>query len=716
MRLVGQICLLGALVGSGYSAAASIMGWRGRQRFIRQTGLAAGIGSVMALTVVVVALAYALLTKDFRFDYVARYSSRLLPWYYSVSSLWVGQAGSLLLWTWFTALLALVFRGGSFRSGLFRNGGREAFDSESLREPAFGVVMGFCCFLTATMVFAADPMAPSLAPPADGAGLSPLLQHPSMLIHPPIVFLGYAAWTIPFALAVTALASGQLTATWAREARPWALFAWIVLGSGILIGAQWAYAELGWGGYWSWDPVENGSLIPWLVGTSAIHSLMAWRYRGMLKKTALVLTITTFGMCNFATFLTRSGIFSSLHAFSQSPIGWLFLALMIAIGLYAVILITLRRHDLTSERSIASLWCRESMVVISTTALVSLAVVVCIGTLSAAISEILIGRKVILGLEFYNNTLIPTGLIALLAAAAAPLLRWGSAPSRAQIKLLGVAAVAGGITGIATFVIGVRHPVWLAVYSLAGFAWVVLASSLLLDAHAFRAGLATGILRALRVRRRQYAGFVVHIGLFCLAIGVTASSLGSQRRDVILHEGESMRWAGRRVKLQRIVQRELPGKHIVEAVLDVQRGSGRPFTIRPAQHFHVRHDQWTTETSVHSSWTGDLYAILHNGEGEDGVRLTLVDNPMMRWIWLGGGIMAVGAVTAIWPARSASLSLPSQNNRQRQRQVTTQPMRAAAVLAAAICSMSLAEKAHGDVTETVDSCHAVKASEGWTNQ
>ncbi len=546
MRLAGQLCLLGAFVGTGYAAFACILGWRNGQRAIRQSGVVSGVASLVALSVTAAILAHALLVKDFRFAYVAQYSSRLLPWQYSVSSFWVGQAGSLLLWTSFSAVLAMAFRFWP------------RCDKAPLREPAFGVLMGFCCFLAAVMVFAADPMAPSLAPPDDGAGLSPILQHPAMLIHPPIVFLGYSAWAIPFALAMTALATGRLDAAWTQDARPWALFAWIVLGIGILMGAHWAYEELGWGGYWGWDPVENGSLIPWLVGTTAIHSMMAWRHRGILKKSAVLLTVATFGMCNFATFLTRSGIFSSLHAFSQSPIGWLFLGFMLVLAVCAVILTVLRRTDLAPANSVATFWCRESLVIANTLALLGLAAVTCVGTLSTAISEAVLGRKIVVGVEFYNNALIPAGLVVLLTTGLAPLLRWGVSPTRSQKKMLWVSASVGCLATVASFVAGVRQPLWVVVCGLFVFAIAAFLSSLYLNARLGGAGSWSGVVSSLQNHRRQNAGFVIHMGFFCLALGVTASSLGSQQREAVMHEGETLAWAGRRVRLAKIVQRELP--------------------------------------------------------------------------------------------------------------------------------------------------------------
>ena len=376
-------------------------------------------------------LAVALLNRDFHFAYVARYCSRSLPWHYALSALWVGQAGSLLLWAWLCGLVSLAFYFAAGRS------------QSSLRIPSTGLLMGFCCFLVTTMVFAADPMAASLAAPRDGAGLSPLLQHPAMMLHPPIVFLGYTLWAIPFALAVAALASGQLDQQWVRLARPWALIAWGVLGSGILLGAEWAYEELGWGGYWSWDPVENGSLMPWLTGTALIHALMAWQCRGVLKRTAAALAIVTFGLCNFATFLTRSGIFSSLHAFSQSPIGWLFLVLMAALALSGVVLIAMRRVVLVAETPVASILSREALIVTSIVALVVLAVATLLGTLSVALSGAIVGRRIIVGTGYYNSILIPVGMLILAMTAVAPLVRWGAPPQPAEKRAIVTAAGCG---------------------------------------------------------------------------------------------------------------------------------------------------------------------------------------------------------------------------------------------------------------------------------
>ena len=528
-------------------------------------------------------LAHALVTKDFRFEYVTQYSDPLLPWHYSLSALWVGQAGSLLVWGWFVAVLAVLFR---FTS---RRGPRE------LRELAFGAQMTYLGFLLAIMVFAADPMAPALVPGAKGDGLSPLLQHPAMLIHPPIVFLGYAAWGIPFALAVAALVSGRLDNAWLQQARPWSLLAWTTLGGGILLGAEWAYEQLGWGGYWAWDPVENGSLMPWLTGTAFIHGLMTWR-QGAFKKTTLFLAIATFGLCNFATFLTRSGIFSSLHAFSQSPIGWMFLLWIAAFAAGGTALIWRRRRQLAAEKPLAALFSREALVLLGILALALLTTVTLLGTLAGAISGLFSGLPIVVGLAFYNNVLIPTGLVLLAVVAAVPLIRWGAGPTRERVRLLAVALVAGLLVALAAPVCGVRGPIGLIVAGLAG---VLLASTFLAIAADSRVGQSprssspngrgrlSGLFAAMARHRRSYAGFVIHLGFGCMAIGIAGSSLGSRENDLSMTRGQTVEWEGRTIRYADLTEQDLRQKVVIAAQLEITEPAGANMCFSPLRFFIV---------------------------------------------------------------------------------------------------------------------------------
>ena len=645
MRIFGELCLLAAFVGSGYAAFACLLAGHPRGARLARSGTGAAMLSCLALTGTLVALAWSLIVKDFQLEYVAHYTDRNLPWHYSLSALWVGQAGSLLLWTWLLAVLSMVFLAARSRS--------EPRESDSLGTGALGILLANVCFLTTIMVFAADPMKASLTPRSEGLGLSPLLQHPRMLIHPPVVFLAYAAWTVPFALASSALIFGDRAGQWTHAARPWAIFAWVVLAAGLLLGADWAYQELGWGGYWGWDPVENGSLLPWLTGTAFIHGLMSWRHRRCLKKMTISLAIATYGLCNFATFLTRSGIFSSVHAFSQSPIGWMFLALMAVLLVGGLALVAYRRQELGPERPIRSIWSREAIVLVSAYLLLLLTTVVFVGTVYTPLSSLLVGRMVQIGPAFYNNVLTPVGLVLLAATAVVPLLRWGAAPrsvSLAALLVCGLAAASGA--GIAAVLFNLRHPVAILVTGLAMLAVLSAAAGVLLDVRG-RSGreLLPAAWLALKTNRRQYAGYVVHLGFACVAIGVTGSSLGTQRYDVDLSEGEVIQWAGRRIEAVRLVQRDEKDKLVAEFELRVSHGSSRPIVLKPARHYYLAQNHWTTEVAIHCTWAGDFYTILHAGLGEGRVALTLMDIPLMRFIWLGGGLAGGAALVAAWPTR-----------------------------------------------------------------
>lgn len=700
MRIVGEAWLLIAFVGAGFAAFANLAPAAREDRRVRRAGAWAANLSVLGLTIVSTILVWALIHKDFAFSYVAQYANRQLSWHYAVSALWVGQAGSLLLWAWMLGVLTLLFRVRSRPVRRDAEGASRASESlspvstpgwsmgveqdrrpnprengasggastisptaadprlaagQTVGDQAFGVLMAYLCFLLAVIVFAADPMEASATRVAEGSGLSPLLQHPAMLVHPPVIFLGYALWTIPFALAAAALVSGRLEEGWICQARPWALTAWCILGIGILVGADWAYEELGWGGYWGWDPVENGSLLPWLTGTALIHALMTWQHCQTLKKSTIGLTIATFALCNFATFLTRSGVFSSLHAFSQSSIGWLFLVLMIGLAVGGIVGVVWRREMLAPGRSLRSALSREALVLLGVLALLLLAVTVLIGTISSALSVLITGRAVLVGPAFYNSVLAPVGLLLILIAAATPLLRWGRGPDRAQTAwLIGSTCIGLAISAAAAWM-GVRQPAALAVAALVGLAVTAFIGAVLLDGKRRAPSRpAWGAWLALRGGRRQYAGFVIHLGLVLLAVGVAGSSLGKHEQDFQLAEGQVVEWAGHRIRVAEARQRELPDRVAAEAVLEFSRPGRRSMTLVPAQHYHTLQRQWTTEVAIGSTWSGDLYTILHGRAPDGRLSLTFVENPLMRWLWLGGAVMVLGTCLRLWPARRRS--------------------------------------------------------------
>ena len=668
MTTLGQICLLVALVGSGFGAFACMVGWSSSHRVLAKSGVVAATAGVAALSMVAAVLAWALVARDFSFTYVAQYSSRELPWQFALSAFWVGQAGSLLLWAWLLGILALVYRFWPRRA------------TDPLVGPAFAVLVACLAFLVAVMVFGADPMEPSLSPPAEGNGLGPALQHPAMLIHPPLVLLSYAGWSVPFALAMAALLTGRLDSGWIRQSRPWALFSWVSLGAGILLGAEWAYEELGWGGYWSWDPVENGSLIPWLTGTALIHTLMAWQYRGVLKKTAILLAVATLALCNFAAFLTRSGIFSSLHAFSQSPIGWMFLALLTGLVAGGVLLVAWRRKSLAPDRPIAGIWTRESLVTISTVSLLLLAAVTLLGTLMIPLSKFVVGRDITVGPAFYNNVLVPLGTMLLAATALAPLTKWVAAPSDAQKRMFFGASGLAILATVVEFALGNRHWFVMLITLLAVFATVAVAGSVVLDARRRASGQGSwgpgfsrsekekppeggtptgqkksqssaALVRALQSNRRQYAGFLIHLGFACLAVGVTGSALGKRECELDMKNGQTIPWAGKLVHFAGLAKCDRPDAIVVQARLDVSRNGGSPVTLLPSQNWQRLQRQWFSRVDINSAWSGDIYAILHGGEGEETIHLTLIDSPRIRWMWLSGYVMAIGAVIGLGSRR-----------------------------------------------------------------
>jgi cytochrome c-type biogenesis protein CcmF len=291
-------------------------------------------------------------------------------------------------------------------------------------------------------------------------------------------------------------------------------------------------------------------------------------------------------------------------------------------------------------------------------------VVTCVGTISTAISDAIFGRRIVVGPAFYNHALIPTGLLLLVTTAVAPLLNWGNAPTPLQKRMLWISSGVGSVVVVMALLCGVRHPILLVVGGLSAFAIVALAGSILIHVRRQPSGnFGRDLLETLRDGRRQYAGFLIHMGLFCLALGVAGSSLGTQRHETIMRRGETIEWAGRRVRLVQITQREFPDKLVAEAHLEIRKGLARPCKLIPAQHYHLLQKEWTSEVDIQSTWTGDLYSILHSGEGEGRVRLTLVENPMMRWIWLGGWMMGAGSIIALWPATRSS-RFPSTSSRR----------------------------------------------------
>ena len=553
---LGAAALGCAFLVAVYVVVAALIGTRGERRFTdsARRGVFALAG---LLTVAVVCLEVSFLRDDFSVELVADHSSTTTPTGYKMTAMWSSQAGSLLLWAW---VLSLATSGVLLAT---RNRLRE------LVPWATAVLGGLAVFFTGLMLFGIlSPGADSfpftrLDPaPAEGVGLTPLLRHPAMAIHPPMLYSGYVLFSIPFAFAIAALVTRRLDAAWIRATRRFALVAWLFLGTGILLGSFWSYNELGWGGYWGWDPVENASLMPWLIGTAFLHSVIVQEKRGMLRTWNVSLIVTTFALCLLGTFLVRSGILESIHAFGVSKVGGPLLALIAVVVVGSAALIVSRLDDLRGPRRIESLASREAVFLVNNLLLVALCAVIFWGTFFPLISEALTGEERSVGPPFFNAVTTPLAIVLVLFTGIGPLLAWRRVSAGRAWRLvwpaLALAAVVAG--GLALFTDAVSEPAALVLFTFAAFALGALGSELVRAAWAQRAlaggGLGAAAARVVARNRRRYGGYVVHAGIAILFIAVAASSSFQTSSDVRLTPGESAERRRLRGHLHRAERRD----------------------------------------------------------------------------------------------------------------------------------------------------------------
>ncbi|MGQ9629055.1 MAG: heme lyase CcmF/NrfE family subunit [bacterium] len=642
---IGYFSLLIAVLVSGYAAVAAVVGARcGRGELVRSaensTFAVAGL-----LTIGMVALLYAFLARDFQVAYVANYSSRNLPLIYTVSALWGGQEGSLLLWGWLLAIFAAVV--------VFQN----RRQNRALMPYVVAVLMSVELFFLVLVAFITSPFARLDFVPADGRGLNPLLQNPGMIFHPPTLYLGYVGFTVPFAFAVSALITGQLGDLWIRSTRRWTIFSWFFLGVGILFGAQWAYVELGWGGYWAWDPVENASLMPWLTGTAYLHSVMIQERKNMLKVWNMVLIIMTFLLCIFGTFITRSGIVSSVHSFGQSALGPFFLAFIGVALIGAFALLVDRLPLLRSTNELDSLISRESSFLFNNLILVGAAFSIFWGTVFPMISEAVRGVKITVGPPFFNQVNIPIGLALLFLTGICPLIAWRKASGRNLRRNFLVPFIIALLGGALLFAVGVRHGyTWLS-FTLSIFVLSTIGSEFLRGVRA-RHNMASenylvALARLIWRNKRRYGGYIVHVGMVLIFLGITGSSAFKVEREVHLSRGESVELRDYTIAYESLVQYPTANKEVVAATLSVYRGGRRLGSLSPAIETYKHEEEHTTsEVAIRSTLKEDLYAILAGYE-PDGSAATfkLIVSPLVAWIWIGGAVLSLGTVIVMLPDR-----------------------------------------------------------------
>ena len=642
MADVGYWAIALTLIVSVYTLVASILGERRKSLALRDSARNGAFAAGAAATVASVALFYLLLTRDFSVQYVYEHVSRDLPTMYALSAFWAGQEGSLLIWLWFATLLtAAVEMGNRFRGATSR--------------PYVLAVMAFSqAFLALVLLAVSNPFAVLDRLPLEGRSLNPLLQNFWMVAHPPVIFMGYAAYTVPFALAIEGLIKKEFGTEWMHAVRSWALWAWLFLGAGILMGAWWAYLELGWGGYWGWDPVENASLIPWLTGTALLHSLMMQQRRKAFRTWTLWLIALTFLLCVFATFVTRSGIIQSVHAFGRSAVGYYFLAFIGICLVFFSFLLSLRHREIRSHQELKEPLSREASLLLTNLLLCGTALVVLFGTLFPTLTEMLQGRQAALDASFYERTVGPLTQLVIVLIGLCPWLAWGGiSVARLRRDLLPplVAAVAAAIL---LLLLGVREVVALLSFSISTFVVVSLLAIFYRDLVArlrnTKESPPRAVWKLVRRSHRRYGAHVVHLGIVLIAIGISGSSAYQDEVQISLAPGEQVAVHGYTLEYQEFVVEGLTAKQLFQVVLDVYRGPRKIATLTPEKSLYWNIEQWVTEVAIRSSLKEDLYVILAGFEEDGLASLRVLVNPLVIWLWIGGAAMLVGGTMAWWPS------------------------------------------------------------------
>lgn len=657
MVLLGNFALLLALIAAGYAVVVGAAGARGgREETVRSAegGMKA---AALALSVAALALVVLLLRKDFRVEYVAQYTSRDLSTFYTIGAFWAGQAGSLLLWAWSLSLVGVVV--------IVANRARNR-DLMPWVTVTLGVVLAF---FTALVAFYANPFRTLPVPPPDGQGLNPLLQNYGQWVHPIALYLGFVGFTVPFAFAVAALVTGKLGDRWIRSARRITLWAWVLLTAGILFGARWAYVELGWGGYWAWDPVENASLLPWLVGTAYLHSVVMQEKRGMLRVWNVALAVAAFALSLFGTFLTRSGIVSSVHAFAESSIGIPLIAFTVTVVAVGTGLIVWRLPDLRSPNRITAVVSRESSFVLTNLLFVAMTLVVLWGTVYPIVSEAIRGVELSVGQPFFNTLMAPLAIVTVALLGTCPLLAWRRASGQHLRRNLTVPIATGAVVflGLGLANRG-RHLGIVGILALGAFALATATSELArgLQARHRHHGEPWGraLLNLFAFTPRRYGGPVIHAGVVIMLAAIAVNVGLKVERQAQLAMGDSVTVNGTHVTFSDLTFEQTPSKFALIGHFRITGPDGEPLgTIRSEQAEYTG-QQRVTEVGMRSTLAADLYVVMNEVDPERRVATVLVfHEPAVFWIWTGMVVIVLGGVLAAWPWRTdrptPELELPS---------------------------------------------------------
>lgn len=610
-----------------------------------------------------VVLGVYFLNHDYHYAYVWKTSNNDMHPLYLISAIWGGMDGSMLLWA---SILSLFVVAALLRTKKISQG------IENWLVP----VMAFSTtFFLIVVTFLTNPFrtVPGLPEIADGNGLNPLLQNPSMLIHPPFLYTGFTGFMIPFAFCFAALLSGDLSDAWTRVTRRWTLIAWGFLTIGIILGGNWAYIELGWGGFWAWDPVENASFLPWLTGTAFLHSVMVQQQRGMLKVWNVFLSVLTYGLTIFGTFLTRSGIVQSVHAFAATDVGWVFLAYLALIIVLTIVLLAYRWSELKPESSFQSFFSRETAFLFNNLLLLSICFATFWGVMFPVISEAVTGEKSVVGPPFFNKVNVPLFLALIFLMGVGPLIAWKRSSLKSIKRLFITPFICGSLVTILFLVLDISRPFAGISFGLCTF---VLFATMFEFHRAIKVrkemGVASGIVKVVLNKPRRYGGHIVHLGVVVMTIAITASMAYKQEKDIVLKVGESYQIGRYDLKLDTLDEKT-KSNHIalISKVSVSDRKTGEKITdLYPERRFYPKSNETTTEVDIRMTLLEDLYLALAGLEsgaapGEESTldkmaaTFKIYINPLQIWLWFGSMVVLFGTLIVLFvPESSIKLAGP----------------------------------------------------------
>lgn len=642
---IGHVSVLLALLLALWGIAAPVLAKRtGRELFVAGARLSI-LGQFFFVTLASLALIYGLVTADFSIRYVALNTTRATPVYYRVTGLWGALEGSLLLWEW----ILIIFSG--LVAWIYRDRHRELMPWVLM---IFSIVSAF--FLS-VVFFASDPFERIFPVPLDGRGLNPLLEDANMLTHPPLLYTGFVGLTVPYAFAMAALITGYLDEAWIVTTRRWTLTAWVFLTAGNLVGAWWSYHVLGWGGYWAWDPVENAAFMPWLPATAFLHSVQVQEHRRMLKVWNLSLIILAFSLTIFGTFLTRSGILSSIHAFSNGPVGFIFLAFLAVVLLASFGILAYRADRLKGQPELDAMVSRESVFLLNNVVLVSALFAIFLGTLFPLVAEMFGGLRISVGAPYFNYVIAPLFLLVVFLMGVGPMIAWKKASWDNLKRNLLWPAVISLAAGLALFLWGVGEFLPLLGFTLSTFVPCTIALDMVRALRARRRLAGEGVLAALttlaRRNQRRYGGLIVHLGIVLIALGITGSMSYSIERQATLNVGQSLSVGDYRIQFEGLNGVPQATHFRLEGIFRVFDQEGKSELYSPALKIFPNQQSPVSRAVFQSTFREDLYLILSGFSEVEQNRATLkvLVRPLVAWIWLGGFVILAGTVVALWPFR-----------------------------------------------------------------